>query len=111
MSNERIMKLYHGSNKEIELDTNRAMYFTPNIDVAKQYAFGLDDLGNFNEQSFIYSIEIKADQVQIEEEFMYFDCIGYQDYDNMPAIVYNEECEYFCLKNVSKLDLVENYDN
>ena len=105
------MKLYHGSSKQIDLDTNRAMYFTNDINVAKEYAFGLDDLGNFNEQSFIYSIEIQAEQAEIEEDFMYFDCIGYQDYDNMPSVVYNAECEYYCLKNVSKLDLVETYNN
>ena len=103
--------LYHGSSNEITLKAGTCMYFTPDIEVAKQYALGLNDLQEYNEMSFIYSIEIDTDDVVNEDDFMYFDCIGYQDYANMPNVVYNPESNYYCLKNIEGLELIENYEN
>jgi len=107
-----IISLYHGSHRKIEIpEQGRCMYFTPDIDVAKEYALGLDDLGNYNGESWIYSIEINLDNVTNEEDFMHFDCMGYQNYDKMPEIVYNEECEYYCIKNVPNMKFIETYKN
>jgi hypothetical protein len=104
--------LYHGSHREIETpEQGRCMYFTPDIDVAKEYALGLDDLGNYNEEIFIYSIEIDLDNITEEEDFLHFDCMGYQNYNEMPEIAYNEECDYYCVKNVPTLKLIQNYKN
>lgn len=103
--------LYHGSHREIIPQPGRCMYFTPELDVAKQYALGLDDLGNYNPESFIYSIEIDENSVVKEEDALHFDCIGYQNYKGMPEICYNPDFDYFCIKNVPKLKLVESYKN
>jgi len=104
--------LYHGSHRKIDkAESDRCMYFSPDIDVAKEYALGLDDLGNYNNESWIYSIKINIDEVEVEEDFLYFDCMGYQDYEEMPEITYNEECDYYCIKKVEKLKLVEQYEN
>lgn len=104
--------LYHGSHREIEtIDNNRAMYFTTDIDVAKQYALGLDDCGNYNEESFIYSITVNKDEFFLIEDFEEFDPIGDLDYDDMPDKCYNEEAEYYCIKRVENLNLIENYKN
>lgn len=104
--------LYHGSHEEIKTpEQNRCMYFTSDINVAKEYALGLDDCGNYNEKSFIYSIEVNKDEFILIEEFEEFDPIGYIDFEDMPEKCYNEESEYYCLKNVPKLNLVENYKN
>ena len=103
--------LYHGSHKVETPEQGRCMYFTPDVDCAKEYALGLDDLGNYNEESFIYSIEIDLDNVTKEDDFLYFDGIGYNDYNEMPEIVYNEESDYYCVKNVPTLILIENYKN
>jgi len=114
MSNakQRTMKLYHGSHREIsEIDKNRAMYFTTDIKVAKEYALGLDDCGNFNEESFIYAIDVNKDDFTLIEDFLEFDLIGDLDYDNMPKKCYNQESTYYCIKSVEKLDLFDNYKN
>jgi len=103
--------LYHGSNSKIEIINNRCMYFSPDIDVAREYALGLDDLGNYNSESWIYSIKINIDEVTNEDDFLHFDCMGYQNYDEMPEIVYNEEFDYYCVKKVEKIKLVEQYEN
>lgn len=106
------MKLYHGSSSEItKVDNNSCMYFTPNIEEARQYALGLDDMGNYFDESFIYEIEIDENMIEEEEDFGYFDCIGYQDYDNMPEVVRNEECGWFCVKHPANLTLVEHFEN
>jgi len=78
------MKLYHGSYRQIEkADENRGMYFSNNIEDAKQYALGLDDSGNYNEESFIYSIEIPENaNIIIMDDWMDFDSIGYVNYKN-----------------------------
>ena len=105
------MKLYHGSSTEIELQSGRCMYFSTSIDDAKQYALGLDDCGNYNKESFIYEIEINEDEAVLIDDWMDFDSIGYVDYKNMPEVSYNDEMDYYCLKNVSFLKLILNYKN
>lgn len=87
------------------------MYFTQDIDVAKQYALGLNDLCEYNSESFIYKIEIDENQIIIIDDFGYFDGIGYLDYENMPEVAHNLESEYYCVKNVSELTLIKNYKN
>lgn len=104
--------LYHGSHREIsEITTNRAMYFTTDIDVAKEYALGLDDCGNYNEESWIYKTEINLEDAILIEDFEEFDPIGYLDYNDMPEMCYNDEAEYFCIKSVKNIELVEMYKN
>ena len=104
--------LYHGSRREIDvINSNRAMYFTTDIDIAKEYALGLDDCGNYNEESWIYSITANKEDFTLIEDFEEFDPIGDLDYENMPEKCYNEEAEYYCIKSVENLDLIENYKN
>lgn|GEM_PF-6909668 len=106
------MKLYHGSQREItETNKTRAIYFSTDIEVAKEYALGLDDCGNYNDESWIYSIEIDETKITKEDDFYHFDCIGYQNYNKMADIVHNEESDYYCIKSVNKLTLIENYKN
>ena len=104
--------LYHGSHREIsEININRAMYFTTDIDVAKEYALGLDDCENYNEESWIYKTEINLEDAVLIEDFEEFDPIGDLDYNDMPEICYNDEAEYFCIKSVKSIELVEMYKN
>lgn len=104
--------LYHGSHRKIDVvNNNRAMYFTTDIEVAKQYALGLDDCGNFNDESWIYSIEINKNDSILIEDFEEFDPIGDLDYNDMPSICHNEVSEYFCIKSVVKIELIEMYKN
>ena len=49
--------------------------------------------------------------ISVEEDFNHFDCMGYQNYNDMPEIAYNEECNYYCVKNVPTLTLIENMTN
>lgn len=101
------MKLYHGSSSAISIDENSAMYFTANIQEAKEYALGLNDLGEYSDESYIYEIEIDDNQVVEEDDFGYFDCAAYTDYDNLPEILHNEESGYYILKHPSELRLIE----
>ncbi len=106
------MKLYHGSNRKIEnIESTRAMYFSLDVDVAKEYALGLDDCGNYNKESWIYSIEINKKDSTLIDDFTEFDPIGDLDYNEMPAICHNDESEYFCVKSVGKLDFIEMFQN
>lgn len=105
------MKLYHGSSSEINVDGNRPMYFTADINEAKQYALGLDDLGNFNEESFIYEIEIDETQIVREDDFDYFDSAAYTDYQNLANVTYNPESGYYIVKNPSSLSLISHFEN
>ena len=106
------MKLYHGSHREIsEINKDRGMFFTTDLECAKEYALGLDDCGNCNEESFIYSIDVNKEDFTLIEDFEDFDPIADLDYDNMPAKCYNEESEYYCIKSVDNIKLVENYKN
>ena len=110
------MKLYHGSYRQIEkADENRGMYFSVNIEDAKQYALGLDDCGNYNEESFIYEVEISDNvEITIMDDWMDFDQTGYYNYNNSPEFATCEEMEgYFFVKNPNFLNfkLIENYKN
>lgn len=108
----KTVTLYHGSHREINvINSNRAMYFTTDIDVAKEYALGLDDCGNYNEESWIYTIEINLEDAVLIEDFEDFDPIGDLNYNEMPEMCYNEEAEYYCIKSVKKIELVEMYKN
>jgi hypothetical protein len=107
----KTITLYHGSAIEINIEKNKCMYFTSDINEAKNYALGLNNLGKFNEHSFIYSTEINVESIEIEEDFGYFDCIGYTDYKNMPEFLFNPKSNYYCLKNVCNLKLIKSYKN
>ena len=87
------------------------MFFSSDLEVAKEYALGLDDCGNYNEESYIYSIDVNKEDFVLIEDFEDFDSIADLDYDNMPAKCYNEEAEYYCIKSVEKIELFEMYKN
>lgn len=110
------MKLYHGSYRKIEsADENRGMYFSNNKDVAKEYALGLDDCGNYNDESFIYEIEIPDNtEITVMDDWIDFDQTGYYNYENSPEFATCEEMEgYFFIKNPALFEfkLIENYKN
>lgn len=105
------MKLYHGSSDKFTADSNRCLYFTPDINIAKEYALGLDDCGNYNPESYIYEMEIDESLVTEEDDFGYFDSMGFLDYDDMPEITHNTETDYYCVKHPNGLRLVEHYEN
>ncbi|SDR95841.1 hypothetical protein SAMN05216503_1515 [Polaribacter sp. KT25b] len=110
------MKLYHGSYTEIEkVNKNTGMYFTNDIEIARDYALGLDDCGNYNEETFIYEIEIPENSnIILMDDWMDFDSIGYVDYKNAPEFASAEEMEgYFFVKNPENFifKLIENFKN
>jgi hypothetical protein len=110
------MKLYHGSYRQIEkADEKRGMYFTNDIQVAKEYALGLDDCGNYNEETFIYEIEIPdTANIVMMDDWMDFDAMGYTNYSNAPEFATAEEMEgYFFIKNPDTFTfkLIENFKN
>lgn len=105
------MKLYHGSSSKFEADENRCIYATANIEEAREYALGLDNLGNHSEVSFIYEIEVDETLAVEISDFMEFDVIGYNDYAAMPDLVHNAESGYFCIKHPRGMRLVESYKN
>lgn len=103
--------LYHGASNEFTADRNRCLYATPNIDEAREYALGLNDLGEYNPQSFIYAIEIDETQAVEVDDFLEFDELGYTGYETMPEIAHNSESGYFCIKHPSGLRLIETFNN
>ena len=105
------MKLYHGTSDNFTVNSNRCLYLTPDINVAKEYALGLDSDGNYNKESYIYEMEIDESLVTEEDDFEYFDSMGYSDYENMPEIAHNAESDYYCVKHPECLRLVEHYEN
>ena len=105
------MKLYHGTSEKFTVNSNRCLYLTPDINVAKEYALGLDGEGNYNEESYIYEMEIDESLVTEEDDFGYFDGMGYSDYEDMPEISHNAEFDYYCVKHPDGLRLVEHYEN
>ena len=105
------MKLYHGISDNFTVNSNRCLYLTPDINVAKEYALGLDSDGNYNKESYIYEMEIDESLVTEEDDFEYFDSMGYSDYENMPEIAHNAESDYYCVKHPECLRLVEHYEN
>lgn len=100
------MTLYHGTSQE----TTKAsyLYFTADIEVAREYAIGLDDCGNYNKESFIYSCEIDENNVTREDDFGVFDALAYNE--DVTGVVYNEESGYYIVPNPT-LTLVEHYTN
>lgn len=105
------MRLFHGSSSAITLEPNRCLYMTSNLDEAKEYALGLDELGNHNEESYIYALDIDDNNIIEIDDFMEFDAIGYTDYDNMPEIAHNAECGWYCIKHPANLILIEHNIN
>lgn len=103
--------LYHGSAEPFAADSNRCLYATPNIEEAREYALGLNDLGEYNPQSYIYALEIDETQAVEIEDFAEFDSLGYDAHDDMPEIAHNNESGYFCIKHPSGLRLVESFTN
>ena len=98
--------LYHGSSQEItEISSKSGMYFTSDIDVAKQYA------DSNNQGSWIYSIEIETEDAEIWEDYEEFDCLGYQLEEGDPKITFNPECGNYCIVNASDYNftLIEKY--
>ena len=100
------MKLYHGTSQETK--NASSLYFTPDINVAKEYALGLDICGNYNEESFIYSCEIDEKDIIREDDFEIFDCMGYSE--EITKVIFNEESGYYIVPNPI-LTLVEHYKN
>jgi len=106
------MKIYHGTANQIEIKESRAMYFGKTIEIAKEYAKGLDDCGNYNEKSFIYSMEINEKNINIEDDFMVFDTLAYfGNSTDMSDIVYNSETKWFCVKNPKNVKLEQIINN
>ena len=93
------MKLYHGSSSEITRIEDNAMYFTPDIEEARELALRLDDCGNHEHESFIYTIEIDEHNVAIENDFLLFDGIGYQLEEDDPDVIHNPETGWYCIRN------------
>ena len=107
----KVMKLYHGTSEKFTINKNRCLYLTPDINVARDFALGLDSEGNYNEESYIYEMDIDENLVTEEDDFMYFDGIGYSDYENMPEIVHNSEFDFYCVKHPEDIRLIDHYRN
>lgn len=105
------MRLYHGSSTPFTLQPGRCLYLSAEIKDAKEYALGIDVCGNYNEESYIYAMDIDEGTVVEIEDFAEFDASGYTDYDNMPDVAYNPESGWYCVKNPANLTLVEHYRN
>lgn len=105
-----MMTLYHGTGTETSPFT---MYFTPDIKEAKDFALHLDDLGNYNEESYVYATEIDEDGIAIEEDFDIFDALAYNNEElegYSSDIVYNPESGWYIVKN-PRITLIEHYKN
>lgn len=100
------MTLYHGTAQKT--DKASALYFTADINVAREYALGLDDCGNYNEESYIYSCEIDESNITREDDFEVFVCMAYNEEVN--GVVFNEESGYYIVPN-PQLTLVEHFEN
>lgn len=105
------MTLYHGTGYAFEIDSNRPLYLTPSLADAKEFALALNDLGEYNEESFIYALDIDETTVVEVVDFQEFDAIGYVSYDDMPEIAHNAECGWYCIKHPGSLRIVEHYKN
>ena len=105
------MRLYHGTFAPFTVDSNRCLYLTPDINEAKEYALGLTGQGDYYAETYIYALDIDESLVVEEDDFGYFDCMGYSDYDEMPEFVHNAESDYYCVKHPSGLKLVDHYKN
>ena len=56
-------------------------------------------------------MEIDESLITEEDDFGYFDGMGYSDYEDMPEIAHNAEFDYYCVKHPEGLRLVEHYKN
>lgn len=103
------MKLYHGTGTETVPFT---MYFAADIETAREFALGLDDLGRYHEESYIYETEINEAEVSIEEDFATFDCLAYENpaLEGYGRVVLNPESGWYIVKD-PVLRLVEHYRN
>lgn len=100
------MTLYHGTSQETP--NGISLYMTSNIEEAKQYALGLNDMGEYNEESYIYSMEVDAADMQIVEDFLEFDGMKYTE--EIDTLVFNPESGWYIVPNVM-LTLVANFKN
>ena len=89
------------------------MYFSAKIEDAKAFALGLNDLGEYNEESFIYETEIDETQISIEEDFGVFDALAYNDpelKEYATGIVYNPESDWYVVRN-PQIALIQRFKN
>lgn len=100
------MTLYHGTSQETP--NGISLYMTSSIEEAKQYALGLNDMGECNDESYIYAMEVDTDNMQIVEDFMEFDGMKYTE--DIDRVVFNPESGWYIVPNVV-LALVENFKN
>lgn len=100
------MKLYHGTSQETP--NGISLYMTTSLSEAKQYALGLDDLGNYNQESFIYEMDVDTTNAEIIEDFMEFDGVKYTE--DINHVVFNPESGWYIVPNVV-LTLIEKYRN
>ncbi len=100
------MKLYHGTSQETPNEI--CLYMTTSIEEARQYALGLNDMGEYNEESYIYAMDVDTTDMVIVEDFMEFDDMKYTETVNQ--VVFNPESGWYIVPNVS-LTLVENFKN
>lgn len=97
---------YHGASHETVNPTY--LYFSKDIEDARSFALGLDDLGNYFDHSYIYKTEIDLDDADIEDDFDAFDCLAY--YTKLEKPVYNPKTGWIIIPNPA-LTLIEDYDN
>lgn len=107
------MKLYHGSSQKIENIENRPLFFSSEVKDCEEMALGLDDMGEFNPESYIYMIEVDESKFESIEDFDDFDQDPYLNPDFTPE--YSCHGNWFCVKNPKdagiKLTLVSHTDN
>ena len=100
------MTLYHGTSQETP--NGISLYMTSSIEEAKQYALGLNDMGEYNDESYIYAMQVDTDHMRIVEDFMEFDSMKYAE--DIDRVVFNPESGWYIVPNVA-LVLVENFKN
>lgn len=100
------MKLYHGTSQETP--NGISLYMTALIEEARQYALGLNDQGEYNEESYIYEMDVDIADMEIIEDFMEFDGMKYTS--NIEHVIFNPESGWYIVPNVN-LILLENYQN
>ena len=100
------MTLYHGSSQETP--NGISLYMTSSLDEAKQYALGMNDMGEYNEESYIYSMDVDTSNMQIVEDFMEFDSMKYTE--DIDKVVFNPESGWYIVPNVV-LSIIANFKN
>lgn len=103
------MKLYHGTGQE----STSATYFSSSIEDARNFALSIDDCGNYNEEAYIYSIEIDDDApITTINDFDEFDALAYLgNMDNMEDVICYSQYGWYIVKNNPTLTLEEHYRN